>query len=221
MTAPARHPAKYTDKFIPEFTTLLSGCKRVIDPMAGTGKLGYIVEHGFDGEVYVNELESEWAMQAPPWCHVTACDAEHLPYLDNYFDGACTSPTYGNRMADHHNARDGSRRNTYTHALGRKLTEGNTGVMQWGRDYCIKHKAIWTELRRVLCDGAVFVLNISDHIRKGRRVRVTLWHILCLRSLGFEIVEHRRIPTPRLRFGANADKRVDYESIIVFRLRKE
>lgn len=220
MGEAARHPAKYTDRFLPEFAWHLAGRNRVIDPMGGVGKLGGIKAHGFDGQVYINELEPEWAVQAPWWCHVTVGDAARLPYLDDYFDGGCTSPTYGNRMADHHNARDGSRRNTYTHAIGRRLQDGNTGAMHWGRDYCEKHKAIWTELKRVLRDGAVFILNISDHIRRGRRVRVTLWHILCLQSLGFEMVEHRRVPTPRLRYGANGEKRIPYESILVFRLHK-
>lgn len=221
MGEAARHPARYTDKFLPEFAAILNGRRRILGPMAGVGKLGRIVEHGFAGQVYLNELEPEWALQSPPWCHVTRSDAANLPYLDGYFDGACTSPTYGNRMADHHNARDDSRRNTYRHSLGRRLSDGNTGEMQWGRAYCETHKHIWQELRRVLCDDSPFVLNIKDHLRKGRRVRVTLWHILCLTSLGFELIEHRRIETPGNRYGANGEKRIPHESIIVFRLRKE
>ena len=47
-------------------------------------------------------------------CHVTTGDARRLHYLDATFDAICTSPTYGNRMADHHNARDSSPRLTPT-----------------------------------------------------------------------------------------------------------
>ena len=43
-------------------------------------------------------------------------DATALPFADWTFDAVITSPTYGNRMADHHNAQDGSRRVSYRHS---------------------------------------------------------------------------------------------------------
>lgn len=43
-------------------------------------------------------------------------DATSLPFPDEAFDAIITSPTYGNRMADHHDARDNSRRLTYRHS---------------------------------------------------------------------------------------------------------
>lgn len=217
----ARHPAKYTDVLIPIFAELLEGTSRVIDPFAGTCKLVEIRNYGYTGEIYCNEIEREWAMQGEGKAIITIGDAAALPYPDDYFDAACTSVTYGNRMADHHNAKDGSRRNTYKHSLGRDLTPGNTGMMQYGEAYAQKHVECYRELRRVLRDGARFVLNVSDHIRRGEVVPVTLWHIVCLRSMRFELVEHRKIETPRLRFGANRDLRVSHESVITFRLRKE
>jgi hypothetical protein len=51
---------------------------------------------------------------------------------DATFDAICTSPTCGNRMADHHEARDISPRHTYRHVLGRPRTPGNSGALQWG-----------------------------------------------------------------------------------------
>jgi tRNA G10 N-methylase Trm11 len=229
-----RHPAKYTKGFAERFAEILvrHGARNVIDPFAGVGGLVEVRDFGYDGVIWLNELEREWAMQTPNddpyWSEVYVCvgDAESMYFDDNEFDAAVTSVTYGNRMADHHDAKDGSRRNTYKHALERDLTPGNTGAMHFGTtrktrfDYCTKHKRCYVELRRVLADGRIFVLNVSDHIRKGRRMRVALWHRLCLQSLGFEVIEEQRVATPRNRQGANGDKRVEYESIIVFRLRK-
>ena len=102
-----------------------------------------------------------------------------------------TSPTYGNRLADHHNAKDGSRRISYTHTLGRTLTPGNSGAMHWGKDYRLLHRLSWEEVARVLSIGGLFVLNVSNHIRKGEEVPVVQWH----RDI--------EVPTARLRYGAN------------------
>lgn len=225
-TAATRHPAKFSDAFLPVFADLLKGCDRVLDPFAGTGKLALIRDYGYTGAIYLNELEPEWAHQTPFHVlnYVTIGDAEHLPYGDKFFSAVCTSCSYANRMADHHNAKDGSRRNTYKHALGRDLTEGNTGMMQWGEEYRRKHEAVWRECKRVLGPsrplddgGNLLILNISDHIRKGEVVPVTQWHIDTLISLGFALQEHRKIPTPRLRYGANGGARVEHESIVVLR----
>lgn len=213
-----RHCAKYHDSFIAIFADLLKSSPDVLDPLAGVGKLALIRDHGYTGRIYLNELEPEWAWQAAgKVAGITVLDARGLPYSGGFFSAICTSPTFGNRLADHHNAKDDSKRSGYKFSLGRDLTTGNTGQMQWGDEYRITHKAIWTECRRVLQDGGLFVLNMKDHYRKGKRIRVTLWHILCLRSLGFGLIEHRRMPTPSLRYGANSDKRIGYESILVFR----
>lgn len=214
------HPARFTDQFLPVFAELLANIPNVLDPFAGTGKLAHIKDHGYTGEVYLNELEREWAMQAPAWATVTMNDAEHLPYPDNFFGAVCTSPTYGNRMADHCEWQDTSKRITYKSVLGRGLSTGNTGAMQWGADYRSKHARIWAECARALKPEGLLILNISDHIRHGQVMPVTDWHISCLGWLGFEKVEHRRIETPRMGFGANGKARADHESILVFRLHK-
>lgn len=214
------HPAKYTETFLPIFAGLLQGTRNVLDPFAGTGRLAYIRNLGYTGEVYLNELEKEWAMQAPMWAHVTTNDAEFLPYAADFFDAICTSPTYGNRMADACKWKDASKRITYKSSLGRMPSSGNTGAMQWGDEYRAKHARVWRECARVLQPGGLLILNISDHIRGGKVMPVTDWHITCLGWMGFEKVEHRRIETPRMGFGANGALRVDHESVIAFRLNK-
>lgn len=216
MVGLAKHPAKYSDAFIPIFAEMLSGTDNVLDPMAGTGKLVNIANHGYTGKIYLNELEPEWAFMPEGAAGITIADAENLPYKNSFFDAITVSPCYGNRCSDHHKAKDKSKRNTYTHTLGRELTDGNTGIMQWGYLYREKHQKIWTECTRVLKPHGIFILNVSDHIRKGEVVKVTDWHIDYLTDLGYIIKDDIRVETPRMRFGANYRARVGYESIIVF-----
>lgn len=212
-----RHPAKFTDTFLPIFYDFLKDKKRILDPFAGTGKIAKIRDFGFEGEIFCNEIEPEWIYNNDYQInHITTCDAENLPFKSDFFDGICTSPTYGNRMADSHNAKDKSRRNTYTHSLGRKLHDENTGKMQWGRRYREKHTAIYTELYRVLEHSGVMVINVSDHIRKGEVMPVCDFHREVLLDIGMHLQEEIEIKTPRMRMGSNANVRVDHEKIFVF-----
>lgn len=214
-----KHPAKYSNELIPIFAKYLTGCQRVLDPLAGTGKLCAIREHGFTGLIFLNELEPEWAAQGVMngGNVVSTCDARRLPYPSNFFDAICTSPVYGNRQSDAHNAKDGSKRITYTHLLGRKLSQGNTGNLQWGEKYRQAHREIWPECIRVLKPGGVFILNISDHIRKGKVAPVSQWHVDTLIEFGLVLESHEEVETRRMRFGANSHLRVSHENVFVFR----
>lgn len=210
-----QHPAKYTDVLLPVMAGMLKGRRRILDPFGGVGG-AFALETWLPGAVVeCVELEPEWAA-----CHprTTQGNALHLPWVNGYFDAVCTSPTYANRMADHHDAKDASKRRTYTHTLGRKLHPDNSGAMDWGDKYRAFHVAAWTESRRVLQPGGAFVLNIKDHIRAGVVQRVTDWHIGALESLGFRLLRHEHVPTPSMRYGANSGLRVEYESVILFEL---
>ena len=156
-----------------------------------------------------------------------------------------SSCTYASRMADKHQAKDPcktcdgtglgtppptgtgrcgrcrgtgrSRRNTYTHRLGRPLTNGNSGGMQWGEPYRELHKTVWAESVAALAPGGIFVLNVKDHIRKKKVVPVSAWHHDTLTGLGLAHVRTRDIACPGNRNGENADARVDHEHVMVFR----
>lgn len=216
-----KHPATYTEIFLPLFAALLRDAANVLDPMGGSGKLAKIKAYGYRGRVVCNDLETEWWSEGhsngyavDEW-HNT--DAAAMTWAaDASFDAIATSPTYGNRMADHHHARDASRRITYRHKLGRALHAENTGALQWGAAYRHKHTAIYRECLRVLKPGGLFVLNVSDHIRDGRRVYVSKWHLETLRAMGLTLRACHAIKTPRHRFGANARARCAVEYVFLF-----
>ena len=127
MTATVRHPAKYTDKLLPVFAELLTGRTRILDPFAGTGKIFELAQWLPEADIQAVEIEPEWAAMNP---RTTLGNALHLPWPAESFDAVCTSPCYANRMADHHEAKDASQRNTYRHALGHPLQPDNAGAMQ-------------------------------------------------------------------------------------------
>lgn len=241
-TKTAQHPAKFSPSVLTAVNWLLAtycgdltrdidipgGTPRCLDPFAGTGGvLGLADAELFDWTLV--ELEPEWAMQcaqlaaalnykcttlAQNWLRVS-----RHPMMQGTYRLVVTSPTYGNRMADRHqpSERDRSKRITYRHKLGRPLTEGNSGGMQWGDTYREFHTQAWQGVWNVLAPGGWFVLDISDHIRRGERMPVTAWHKGVLHGLGFTVVGEQQVETHRMGFGANADLRVDHESVILWR----
>ncbi len=206
-----QHPAKYTDVLLRTFVKMLKGSNKILDPFGGTGKVFLLNRWYPDAEIQAVEIEPEWASINS---RTTLGNALFLPWQDCYFDAICTSPTYGNRMADRF--MDGDDRRTYTAKIGRPLHSDNSGVMQWGKAYQDFHIRAWHETTRVLQPGGVFVLNIKNHIRNGQEQHVTEWHIETLLSIGYDMLEQIKINTPSMRFGDNAEKRLDYESIIKF-----
>jgi hypothetical protein len=184
----------------------------VLDPFAGTGKI-----HELPFDTTGVEIEPEWGKVVQG--RVVVADARSMPFADGEFDVVATSPTYGNRLADKHNASDPERRRSYTHDLGRPLTEGNTGGLQWGPYYQEAHVAIWTEVRRVMKSGAWLLLNIKDHIRNGEQQPVSHWHTAALVELGFTFWPgySAGVTTQHLRQGSNTEQRAGQELVLVFR----
>lgn len=208
------HPAKYTDILLTTFARMLRGRARILDPFGGTGKV-FLLEHWLPGvQIEAVEIEPEWAAMHPK---TTLGNALRLPWPAGSFDAVCTSPTYGNRMADMLR-RWPVKTKTYAGDLRRELQPDNSGALQWGDAYCAFHVAAWTEARRVLVPGAAFVLNVKDHIRGGVRQYVTDWHVETLGALGFRLVEHKQIPCPGMRYGRNGQARIEYESVLLFEL---
>lgn len=217
-----KHPAKFTDSILAEIQRQIEplwfpeAC--VLDPFAGVGKLANVIPHE---NLWLNEIELEWLEQCPDDCVKVLGDALRLRFSDGFFDFAITSCCYGNRMSDHHNAKDGSRRNTYKHMLGRDLHPNNSGQFQWDGNYegkyCNFHIKSWNELWRVLKPNGYFFLNVSDHIRKGKIQNVSDFHLGTCIYMGFDWIKTVEIETPRNRFGANRELRVDHENLYIFK----
>ena len=109
LPATRRHPARYSDALLPVMARYLIGCRRVLDPFGGVGGVFRLSAWLPGAELQAVEIEPEWAAADP---RITLGSALSLPWAAGYFDAVATSPAYGNRMADHHDARDGSRRSS-------------------------------------------------------------------------------------------------------------
>lgn len=205
------HPARFTPALLPTIAAYLEPGWSVFDPFAGTGGV-----HKLSGlvpglETNGTEIEARWAAAHPATLHADVFDCIWPP---GAFDAIVTSPTYGNRMADHHDNRDPSRRLTYQHTYGEPLQPNNSGLLQWGPGYREFHERAWAHIAP-WC-GRRFILNVKDHIRDGQVVHVARWHVAVLTLLGFNLVNEERIDTPGLRYGANQALRVDHELVLVF-----
>lgn len=202
------HPAKYSDVLLPIFSELLKESKLVLDPFGGVGKLKQIRP-----DAIINEIEFEWAKEASGICG----DALRLPFVDGTFDAICTSPTYGNRMADKYNPTERWSHVGYAHSLKRDLHPQSSGKLQWGETYREFHRLAWKECIRTLKNGGLFILNISNHIRKGKEITVSEWHFGYLIGLKLKYDKSYEINTPRMKKGENRDLRLQNEYIITFR----
>lgn len=219
LTALEDHPAKFTDSILVTMRAMIRreaitlGFKpRLLDPFAGTGKIHELGDVAYTTGV---ELEPEWAA-----CHprTRVDDATRLPrWWARRFHIVATSPCYGNRLADHHNAADASERHGYKFSLGRAPSPGSGAVLQWGPEYRAMHMLAWTEVARVIVPGGLFLLNVSDHQRDKVLQPVAAWHVDWLVSHGWRIALEVPVPTPRHRHGENHEARAPFELVVALR----
>jgi len=110
-TTRIRHRAQFSDSVLDVLAELVPDGTRVLNPFAGTGR--------------VHELGTRIVGVEPEWASVHSrtivADVRALPFTAETFDMNATSPAYGNRLADHHEARDGSVRRSCRHDRGQPL----------------------------------------------------------------------------------------------------
>lgn len=212
------HPAPYHPELLPVFADLLAEygltAGTVLDPFAGTGRIMRLRQWCPQLDIIGIEIEPEWAALSTG---VRVGNALALDLPTGSVDAVITSPVYGNRMADHHEARDGSPRHTYRHALGRPLQPQNAGALPWGPAYRAFHVRAWREAYRVLRPGGLLILNLKNHIRRGVEQDVTFWHVCAAQDLGFRLLKTILVALPGQRHGAHARLRCPYESVSVLR----
>jgi tRNA G10 N-methylase Trm11 len=102
------HPATYSKTVLDRFREVLvdhvalHGPIRVLDPNAGTGGVHELAQAGTIETVGL-ELQPEWAAAHPD---TIVGDATAMPFATGEFSAGVCSFCYGNRMADHHHAKD-------------------------------------------------------------------------------------------------------------------
>lgn len=214
-----KHPAPFTPTLIPMFAELLTDRgyvgKHILDPFAGVGRIHRLRDWEFSTTGV--EIQEKWAEQAEGTLVGNVLHLVDLFGDDQFFDAVVTSPCYGNRFADKHNAQDGSVRRSYTHDHGEPLHPDNAGTLQWGDAYRNFHEAAWEQVDMMLPRGGHLLLNIKDHIRNKQRQFVAGWHVSTLCGMGFTLEEHVAVPSSGMRYGENHDARVIEEQIYVFR----
>ena len=235
IVATVKHPAKFSGVVVTKIREILDlmtadwpDVPVVLDPMGGVGGIHWLRRNA-DGtfaqspcyDTIAVEIEREWANVSATHGPTICRDFFQFEWDRERWGGGpdfiCTSPTYGNRCADKHRARDGSVRRSYTHDLGRDLSANNSGGMQWGKDYRKLHRRLWQRCYGMLDSGGHLILNVSDHIRDRKVVPVALWHHDTLLDVGFELVQEHDVATQRMRMGENHEARVDCEKVFVVR----
>jgi hypothetical protein len=213
---PPKHPAKFSHNLIPAIARWVEDGASVLDPFAGVGGIFGLLKYKPRLRIQAVEIEPLWAAAD---ARIVCADA--LAFMaqaaPQTYDYVVTSPCYGNRMADHHEARDPSVRNTYRHSLGQPLAEGSAAGLQWGPAYRTFHLEAWRLAYRATMDYGGLILNVKDHVRGGKPQGVVDWHIRAATAAGWRMRARQGVVASGLLYGANRGLRAPVEEIIFFR----
>ena len=109
----------------------------ILDPFCGTGKIARLRQ--WLPQAHSSATRSNRNGPTRPraaGCRCITGDSREMHYPEPPPSTRLHAAHLRNRMADHHEARRRpALRHTYRHALGRPLTPGNSGALQWGEEY--------------------------------------------------------------------------------------
>lgn len=150
-TDTVKHPAKFSPEVMDAIGQItrrrVKKGEAVIDGFAGTGRIHRLGET-WGWHTTGIEIEPEWANMDP---RTIVGDATRLPFADGSFAAYITSPCYGNRMADHHDAKERCKP-----CDGVGLIGGETCSKCWGRGFRVyKRNTYKHTLGRLTEDGSV------------------------------------------------------------------
>lgn len=205
---------------------------QILDPFAGTGRIHDLADPHAGVETFGVELEPEWGLMRDGTVIGNALDVVEMFGVAS-FDMVMTSPCYGNRMADHHEAKDAckrckgagvvpdpldasgegvcpdcrgsrlSKRNTYKAALGRTPTRGSAAVMQWGPEYRRFHRDCVVEFPKLLRPHGRLVVNVKNHYRRKEEQLVSEWWLATMLAQGLRFVRGYPVEARGNRQGEN------------------
>lgn len=218
-----KHPAQFSDQLLDPLSKAIrrfevDGHVDVVDPFCGPGvKLYDLCQlqswtlHGMDIEAWDDRADGVSVGDATnEECWIELTEGLENPVM-------VTSPTYGNGLNDSHDAKDDSKRFTYRNALGRQLNpmnSGRYGIRQgrkaW-RTYWRIHSLAMDYPARM---GIPAIINVKAFIHAGEVIDLpSMWEVLLV-AKGYYIERVEKVETPGIRYGQNADQRVDYETLI-------
>jgi DNA modification methylase len=232
-----KHPATFNANILSVLETVAPAGGIILDIFGGVGKIGALAKAG--RTIISNEIEPRWAIVGREnGCdEVIIGDATNLSIESESIDAIITSPTYGNRLADIDKSqtrvgkdkkRSDYTRRTYRAYYGKDLNTNNSGnKMHWfndhrGNKYRILHCKAWLEAARVLKLNGLLIINIKDHVRDGKVMKVSDWHRLMIESIGFEFISSLEISVhgdqnTRRRIWRDGRVSINHENIFVYR----
>lgn len=219
MTDPTKHhPAQWSPEILAVIAPFLKDLGMPVhDPFAGTGvRLGALCDElglAFSGtEIAAGFIVDERVEHADATLPESYPTAEALTL--------CTSPVYPNGMADHFHAQDGSKRHTYRQGLA--AIQGHDEPLDdrnMGRWSVRQGNKAWVRYRNLAVEATTWwrwpaIVNVKDfYVGDEVWPLVDQWTVF-LENRDYHVARVA-VRTPGQRHGANGQKRVDHEAVLV------